>query len=105
MNIWSHSWAVITSDREKARELMQRIENDHGASVYHRIDGVDRMLLRFSDGVSLRWLRPAESIRGYRTGKLWCDVNTDQETLNNVILPKYRGKAEDIVWFGGSDAD
>ena len=99
MNTWEHSWAVITSDREKAKKLMQRIENEHCASVYHRIDGVNWMLLRFSDGVSLRWLRPVESIRGYRTGKLWCDVNIDRDILNNVILPKYRGKTEDIIWF------
>lgn len=96
---WEHSWAVITSDREKAKRLMQRIENEHCASVYQRVDSAYEMILRFSDGVSLRWLRPVEYIRGYRTGKLWCDANIDQDILNNVILPKYRGKAEDIVWF------
>lgn len=99
MNIWKHSWAVITSDREKAMELIRRIESDHGASVYQRADGAWGILFRFSDGISLRWLRPVESIRGYRIGKLWCDVNIDQDILNNVILPKYRGKIEDIIWF------
>ena len=99
MNIWKHSWAVVTSDREKARELMRRVENDHCASVYQRVDDASKMLLRFSDGISLRWVRPTDTIKGYRIGKMWCDVTVDQNVLNSVILPKYRGMAQDILWF------
>ena len=105
MNLWYHLWGIVTPDREKAKALMTQIESERNIGVWERKDGPVQMVVQFADGVRLMWVRPTESARGYRIGRLWCDVNTDQEILNNVILPKYRGKTEDIVWFGGSDAD
>lgn len=101
MNLWSHLWAIVTSDREKAASLIEEIERSRRARISHRINSSNEMLIQFSDGVRLKWIRPTESARGYRIGRMWCDVNVDQDILNTVILPKYRGKLEDIMWFGG----
>ncbi len=101
MNLWNHLWCVVTADRDKAAALIESIERDHQAKVCYRINGVDKVLIQFTDGVRLRWIRPTESARGYRIGKLWCDTDVDRGILNTVILPKYRGKVDDIVWFGG----
>ena len=99
MNLWRHLWCVVTSDRQKAEKLMKRIESDHMARVCYRINKIDDMLIQFTDGVRLKWVRPTEYARGYRIGRMWCDAGVDRDILNAVILPKYRGKIEDIVWF------
>lgn len=92
-------WSVVTSDYDKALTIMSSIANERGIPVRYRHVGRLRTDIVFEDDVWLRWIRPSDNARGYRHGKLWCDINVKKEILDCVILPKYFGKYEDIVWF------
>lgn len=97
--IYAKLWSVVTSDRDKAANKIAEIERDYNKEVLRRKNGANEASIIFEDGVWLRWVRPSDSDRGYRHGKMWCDKNIPRDIFRCVILPKYFGKYEDILWF------
>ena len=92
-------WTVVTRDRDKALEVISAIETNYDVPVVERKISSQYINLFFDDGVWLRWVRPTDSARGYRHGKLWCDKSIPLDDLRLHILTKYFGKYENIVWF------
>lgn len=98
----SHYWAIITKTKSKAINTINSIKqeqksqgnnwteekyNDYGTTVY------------FENGACLIAFPPLKNFRGFRFHRLWCDIDIDQDYLEQVILPMaVYMKYEDIVW-------
>lgn len=95
-------WAVFTSDRESALEIISNIVSASRKEVILKIISLNRIEINFVDGTRLWWLRPVEATRGHIYNILWCDCSIGQRMIDSVILPGYLGTWDDIVWFCSS---
>ncbi len=91
-------WAVVGFNRVGAGQIIEDIIATCGKTRVRGVWSNYGIRVEFSDGTVLRWVHAAESSRGQRIGKMWCDKNIDREIYNCVIRPFYRGKTEDIIW-------
>ena len=77
---------------------MNDIEATSGKIVKQRIRGSREMYTLFTDGTFVKWIDPNNYPRGQRFGKIWCNIHIDKDVFEQVIMPMYRGKIEDIIW-------
>ena len=91
-------WAVVGFTRHRAWQVMQNIEIQHDKYIARVLYGKNALQIVFEDGTILMWVPENDRQRGHRFSKMWCDKNINKDILNEVILPRYRGKWEDIIW-------
>ena len=91
-------WAVVGFDYNTAKQIMADIEESSGKEIFRKVRTKNQMLTEFTDGTLLRWIKVPDSSRGQRFGKLWCDMALSEDVLTYMVLPRYFGKIEDIVW-------
>lgn len=91
-------WVVITPNYYKAQNIIEDIEKSCGKIPSKKTLGNHKMVTEFTDGTILKWIYMPESLRAYKFGKMWCDESIDKEILDCIILPRYFGKYEEIIW-------
>jgi len=96
--IAENRWAVVGFDSERGQKIMASIESECGKEVSRRIRNKNEMVTKFSDGTVLTWVQAAGAFCGQRFGKMWCDINIDDNVWKYIVRPCYFGKLEDIVW-------
>lgn len=77
---------------------MNDIEATSGKIVKQRVRGSREMYTFFTDGTFVEWTDPNNYLRAQRFGKIWCNTHIDKDVFEQVIMPMYRGKIEDIIW-------
>lgn len=90
--------AILTSDEKKAYKLMRKIESEHNSDVVAFSYSPNVGYIAFEDGFYVRWLRPVESVRGYKFGTLYMDEQLDKDILRTTFGSSYFGEYKDIVW-------
>lgn len=96
--IVKNRWAVVGFDYDTARQLISNIEISSGKEILRRKQTKYELCTYFADGTTLKWVQAAESSRGHKCGKMWCDKNINKDIFACVIMPMYFGKREEIVW-------
>lgn len=91
-------WAVVGFDYDMAEALITAIECSANKDILRRIQTRHELCTEFTDGTLLKWIKPSDSARGQKIGKMWCDKNIDKNIFETVILPIYFGNREDILW-------
>ena len=78
---------------------MNDIEDTSGKIIKQRVRGKREMYTLFTDGTFVKWTGPNNCpTKGQRFGKIWCNVHIDKDVFEQVIMPMYQGKMEDIIW-------
>ncbi len=93
------SWAIITSNRQKAESIINTIlvMCDPGTVEKTMLSKNDIVVL-LSDGTKITWYKAfLNSIRGVKCSRLWCDKNIDKN-LRDYINVCYFGDEENIIW-------
>ena len=94
------TWAIITRDRIKAKETLDRIVPEAGAKITAYNVGKTRIEAQFENGLRIRWLNPYENMRGYKIDRAWIDVFLrDTETMRRMIVPILNCGEEGVRWF------
>lgn len=94
-----NKWAVVGFDYDTAGELISAIEHSvSGKDVLRREQTTRKLVTEFTDGTILRWVPAIANSKGCRFNKMWCDKNIDDKIFQNIILPCYMGREEDINW-------
>ena len=98
----SHCWAIITKSKGKALSIIDSIKEEQKSQgnnwIKELYDGC-RTTVYFENGFCIKAFPPIENFRGSRFHRLWCDIDIDQDYLEQVILPMaVYMKYEDIVW-------
>lgn len=95
-----HCWAVITKDKQKANKTIAEVlEEQKDIKVIKAYQNKNGAEICFDDGNCLRWIGHTDNFKGSRFHRLWCDIDIDQDYLEQVILPMaVYMKYEDIVW-------
>ena len=92
------AWGVVTNDRDKAWAVFEEIKSIRtDADIENVICGKNDFRISFSDGVYVRWIKPIESMRGFRMERAWIDRDIDSEILRCVIGPMLCG-SKGVVW-------
>lgn len=92
-------WGIIEFDHDIAESIMNNIEATSGKIVKQRIRGSHEMYTFFTDGTFVKWIDPNNfPTRGQRFGKIWCNIHINKNVFEQVIMPMYCGKMEDIIW-------
>lgn len=95
---FENKWAVVGFTRNRAIYIMLEIEKTCGKIISKKFQNEYEVRTEFTDGTTLKWVRAAESSRGFKFEKMWCDEKIDKEIFNTVIMPCYTGEYEDIIW-------
>ena len=77
---------------------MNDIEATSGKIVKQRVRGKREMYTFFTDGTFVKWIDLNNYPRAQRFGKIWCNIHIDKDVFEQIIMPVYRGKIEDIIW-------
>ena len=93
-----HCWAIITPDKEKADQILQKIKNQQLSPIAHELITQKTHLIIFENGIRVRWLYPHKALRGYRFHKLWLDKNMKQDFLNQAVYPYLYMEQQEIIW-------
>ena len=97
-----HCWAIVTSNRQKAIDIIYSIRDEQAKLNNKCIEatwGRHELKAVFEDGHYIRWIEPNNNCRGYRFHRLWCDKDINQDYLEQVILPMaVYMKYENIIW-------
>lgn len=91
------TWAVITSNRSKAKKVIERLESR--GEVAAKLDNEENLQVIFCDDVCVIWLRPVESVTGFAFQKAWIDCDVDEVYLRTTVLPMIQCDMSDISWF------
>lgn len=92
-------WAVVGFDYDTAKALIAAIEHSTiDKDVLRRKQTTRELETEFTDGTILRWVPAIPNSKGCRFNKMWCDKNIDIKIFQNIILPCYMGREEDIIW-------
>lgn len=94
----ANKWAVVCFDYYRAIDIMSGIEKNCGKTISKKNQSRFELVTIFTDGTKLSWVKASESSRGFRFGKMWCDERIDRRIFDDVIMPCYLGKYEDIIW-------
>lgn len=94
-----NSWGVITSNREKANKVFDKVEKEYEHSILRRVVSTNSRETIFQDGHRLIWVRPTQNSRGRRYNRVWIDKDTvNEEILYYVIYPQLLCSKKDITW-------
>jgi hypothetical protein len=91
-------WAVVGFDYNTAKQIMADIEESSGKEIFRRVRTKNQMFTELTDGTVLRWINDSSSLSGQKFGKLWCTKALGEDVLTYMVLPRYFGKIEDIIW-------
>lgn len=91
-------WGVVGFNWNVAAALIKNIECASLKTIVRKIVSKNQICTYFDDGTILRWVPARENSRGLRLDKIFCDTNIDREIFNQIILPMFKGKKEDIIW-------
>lgn len=91
-------WGVVGFNWNVAAALIKTIECASLKTIVRKIVSKNQICTYFDDGTILRWVPARENSRGLRLDKIFCDANIDREIFNQIILPMFKGKKEDIIW-------
>lgn len=92
------AWGVVTSDRDKAWDVFEEIKSARAdANIENVICGENDLLMRFSDGVYVEWIKPIKNIKGFRMERAWIDRDIDSEIFRFIIDPMLYG-SKGVVW-------
>lgn len=95
---YSGNWAIVGFEYNDARKIMVEIEQNCEKTVVRRIGTKNTLVTEFSDGTILRWIRNGERVAEYEFNKMWCDRKIDDDMLQYMITPMYKGVRKDIIW-------
>lgn len=91
-------WAVVGFSHDTAQHIMSDIENNCNKTVSRKVFTRNELRTEFNDGTVLRWVPAREASRGLKFEKMWCDRSIDNDTLQCIVFPMYRGGMDEIVW-------
>lgn len=91
-------WAVVGFSHDTAQHIMSDIENNCNKTVSRKVFTRNELRTELNDGTVLQWVTARESSRGLKFEKMWCDRSIDNEILQCIVFPMYRGGMDEIVW-------
>lgn len=81
------STGIVTNDRNKSKNILDKIAEKNEGSILRYIQGREDLRLILNDKTNYVWINPINKARGYRLQNAWIDKNVGLEVFEELIIP------------------